>query len=241
MKPGETRTVEARFPDDFPDKALAGKPAAFEVTARELRRPKEQPIDDAFAEKVGFDNLADLREAIAGQMQREFDALSRLRLKRELLDALAARADFPTPDGMVQAEFDQIWRRVEEDLKAGRADEEDKGKDEETLRAEYRGIAERRVKLGLLLSEIGRTNGISVGPDEMTRAMRAEASRYPGRENEVMEFFRKNPQAAEGLRGPIFEEKVVDFVLELAKLEEQDVTPEELSADPSPPDRAAAA
>ncbi len=234
LKAGETRTLEATFPETFPDKALAGKPAAFEVTARALRRPTEAAIDDAFAEKIGFDSVADLRQAIGGQMQREYDQLSRLRIKRELLDALAAGADFAVPEGMVQAEFDQIWARVQQERQAGQADTEDRDKDEATLRAEYRAIAERRVRLGLLLAEIGRTNGITVAPDEMTRAMRAEAGRYAGRETQVMEFFRKNPQAAEGLRGPIFEEKVVDFILELAQVTDREVTPEELSAEPEP-------
>jgi trigger factor len=232
LKPGETRTIATTFPETFPDKALAGKQAAFEVTARALRRPTEAPIDDAFAEKVGFDSLADLRQAIGGQMQREYDQLSRLRIKRELLDALAARAEFPIPEGMVQAEFDQIWARVQQEREAGQPDAEDKDKDEPTLRAEYRAIAGRRVRLGLLLAEIGRVNGITVAPDEMTRAMRAEAGRYPGREAQIMEFFRKNPQATDGLRGPIFEEKVVDFILELAQVTDREVSPEELSVEP---------
>lgn len=133
---------------------------------------------------------------------------------------------------MVEAEFASIWQRVEADMKAGKLDTEDTGKDEETLKTEYRPIAERRVRLGLLLSEIGRSNGIQVQPDELTRAMRAEAQRYPGQEAAVMEFFRKNPNAADGLRGPIYEDKVIDFILELAKVEEKIVTPEELSAEP---------
>ena len=133
---------------------------------------------------------------------------------------------------MVDAEFSQIWQRVEADLKEGRADDEDKGKDEATLKDEYRAIAVRRVRLGLLLSEIGRTNSIQVGDEELTRAMRMEAGRYPGQEAQVIEFFRKNPQAIESLRGPIFEDKVVDFVLELANVEDKEVTPEELVAAP---------
>ena len=133
---------------------------------------------------------------------------------------------------MVDAEFDQIWSRIEEDRKAGRLDEEDKDKDEDTLRADYRKIAERRVKLGLLLAEIGRVNNITVTPDEMMQAVRAEASRYPGQEQAVFEFFSKNPQAADGLRGPIFENKVIDYIVELAKVEDKVVTPEELAEMP---------
>jgi trigger factor len=161
-----------------------------------------------------------------------------MRIKRELLDKLAESATFPVPQTMVDTEFQQIWQRVEADMKAGKLDDDDKDKDEETLKGEYRAIAERSVRLGLLLSEIGRANGIQVGNDEMTRAMRTEAGRYPGQEQQVMEFFRKNPQAAETLRGPIFEDKVIDFILELAKIEERAVTPEELAADPPSPSQA---
>ena len=131
---------------------------------------------------------------------------------------------FAAPEGMVEQEFAQIWQRLEADRQAGRLDDDDKDKDEETLKAEYRAIAERRVRLGLLLAEIGRANSITVAQDEMTRAMRTEAMRYPGQEQQVFEFFRQNPRAAETLRGPLFEEKVVDFILELAKVEEKTVT-----------------
>ena len=125
-------------------------------------------------------DLAALKDAIRGSLQREYDALSRMKVKRALLDGLADRASFPVPEGMVEAEFTQIWQRVEADLKAGRLDADDQGKDEETLKAEYRTIAERRIRLGLMLSEIGRANNVQVGQDEMTRAVRQEASRYPG-------------------------------------------------------------
>ncbi len=235
MKPGESRTIAVTFPEDYHAKELAGKAATFDIVAKSLKKPVVPPVDEALATKLGFENLGELRTALSGQMQREYDQLARLKLKRQLLDALAERADFPAPEGMVQAEFDQIWQRVETDLKEGRADDEDKAKDEATLKADYRAIAERRVRLGLLLSEIGRTNGITVANDEMTRAMRVEAARYPGQEQQVMEFFRKNPQAAESLRGPIFEDKAVDFIIELAKVEDREVGVDELTAaDPTP-------
>ena len=241
MKPGETRTIDVTFPAEYHAKDLAGKAATFDITAKSLKEGKLPEMDDAFAEKIGFENLADLREAVAKQHQNEYDSMARLRLKRQLLDQLAKSADFPVPPSMVEAEFNQIWQRVEADRKEGRGDAEDKEKDEDTLKTEYRAIAERRVRLGLLLSEIGRLNNVSVNPDEMTRAVRQEAGRYPGQEVQVMEFFRKNPQAAEGLRGPIFEDKVVDFVLELARVEDRTVTPEELAADPAAPDAPAVA
>ena len=232
MKPGEERVINVTFPDEYHAKDLAGKAATFDLTAKTLEQPVASAVDDAMATAIGFESLDKLREVVVEQIQREFDQVSRMRLKRDLLDALSKAASFEVPPSMVDSEFGQIWQRVEADLAAGKGDDEDKGKDTDTLKAEYRGIAERRVRLGLLLSEIGRTNGIQVGADEMTRAMRTEAQRYPGQEAQVMEFFRKNPQAADGLRGPLYEEKVVDFILELAKVEDKVVSPEELSAEP---------
>lgn len=233
MNRGDVRQVKVTFPAEYGSQALAGKAATFEVTAKGLKRSVTPPVDEEMAKSIGFETLDALKEAVKGSLQQEYDQLARLKVKRALLDGLAAKAEFPVPEGMVEAEFTQIWQRVEQDLKAGRLDEDDKGKDEETLKAEYRGIAERRIRLGLLLSEIGRTNNISVTGDELARAMRQEASRYPGQEQQVMEFFRKNPQAAENLRSPIFEEKVVDFMLELAQVTDRQVTPEELTAAPA--------
>ena len=149
-----------------------------------------------------------------------------------MLDALADVATFAAPEVLVEQEFAQIWQRLETERQAGRLDEDDKDKDEETLKADYRAIAERRVRLGLLLGEVGRANSIVVGQDEMARAIRMEAMRYPGQQQQVFEFFRQNPRAAETLRGPLFEEKVIDFILELAKVEEKTVPMEELAADP---------
>ncbi|MDI3308767.1 MAG: trigger factor [Acetobacteraceae bacterium] len=230
IKAGETRTVSVTFPEEYGAKELAGKAAEFEVTCKALKKPILPALDDEFAKSLGFEDLGKLKDAVRESLQREYDSLSRLKVKRALLDVLASRADFAVPEGMVEAEFSQIWQRVEADLKAGRLDEDDKGKDEATLKEEYRKIAERRIRLGLLLSEIGRTNNITVTGEELGRAMRQEAARYPGQEQQVMEFFRRNPQAAENLRSPIFEEKVVDFMLELAKVTERNVTPEELSS-----------
>jgi trigger factor len=235
MKPGEERTIHVTFPEEYHAKDLAGKAATFDLVAKTLEQPKPSVLDDALATAIGFESLDDLRQAVVQQIQREYDSVSRMRIKRDLLDALTKTVDFPAPPSMVEQEFGQIWQRVEADMKADRLDDEDKGKDEATLKSEYRAIAERRVRLGLLLSEIGRANGIQVQPDELTRAMRAEAGRYPGQEGAVMEFFRKNPQAADGLRGPTYEDKVIDFILELAKIEEQVVSAEELSADPKAP------
>ncbi len=232
IKPGESRTIEATFPDPYGAAELAGKQATFEVTAKKLSRKTVPELDEAFAQKLAFENLDELRDLLRRRIQQEYDALSRLRLKRQLLDALAGQVEFVSPQGMVDQEFNQIWQRLEAERKEGRLDDDDKDKDEDTLRSDYRAIAERRVRLGLLLAEIGRLNNIQVTPDEMTRAMRAEAGRYPGREADMMEFFRKYPAAADSLRGPIFEEKVVDYVLELAQITEQVVTRDELAQEP---------
>ncbi len=232
MSPGESRTINVTFPEEYGAKELAGKAATFDITAKALKQRTVPAIDDELAKRLGFEEIARVRDLISGQMQREYDNVSRSRIKRALLDALAGQATFPAPDSMVTAEFDTIWQRVEADKAQGEVDEADKAKDDETLKAEYRGIAERRVKLGLLLSEIGRVHNITVAPDEMTRAMRAEAARYQGQEQMVMDFFRKNPQAAESLRGPILEEKVVDFVIELAKVTDSIVSIEELTKEP---------
>ncbi len=237
MRPGERRTITVTFPEAYHATELAGREAQFEITLKKLRRPLVPALDNDLGKKLGFDGLDEVRQAISQRMQREYDQLGRVRLKRELLDALAERADFPIPEGIVEGEFAQIWQRIEADQKAGKLDAEDAAKDEETLRSEYRAIAERRVRLGLLLAEIGRTNAITVGSDEMTRAMRMEASRYPGQEAQVIEFFRKNPQAADTLRGPIFEDKVIDYVLELTRVTDKVVSPEELARDPGPASR----
>jgi trigger factor len=223
MAPGEEKSIDVAFPEGYGSADLSGKPAVFKITAKALKVKKLPELDDEFAKKIGMDDLAALKARVTENLQREYDALARMKVKRALLDQLAEKASFTVPEGMVQGEFDQIWQRVEADLKAGRLDEDDKGKDEDTLKSEYRAIAERRIRLGLLLSEIGRTNNIQVSNDELANAMRMEASRYQGQEKQVLDYFRNNPQAVEGLRAPIFEEKVVDFVLELAKVAEKPV------------------
>jgi trigger factor len=229
---GETRDVRVTFPADYGAAELAGKEAVFKLTAKKLQKPAAAQVDDDFAKKLGLSDLAELKTRISESLQGEYDQISRMNVKRKLLDALSAQAAFEVPAGMVDAEFAQIWQRVEADMKGGKLDEEDKGKDEDTLKSEYRAIAERRIRLGLLLSEIGRSNNIQVSNEELTNAMRQEAGRYPGQERQVLEFFQKNPQAIENLRAPLFEEKVVDFMLELAKVTEKEVPAGELSAEP---------
>lgn len=231
MSPGEEKTINVSFPAEYGAAELAGKDATFDITAKKLKQAIVPAVDDELAKKFGFEALDEMKELIRGQIQREYDQMSRMRIKRALLDVLAGQASFPIPETMATGEFDAIWQRLEQDRKNGQIDEEDKTKDDETLKAEYKAIADRRVRLGLLLSEIGRVKEIAVTPDEMMRAMRTEAGRYPGQEQQIMDLFRKNPNVAETLRGPIFEEKVVDFILELAQVTEQPVTADELAAD----------
>ncbi|GBR30565.1 trigger factor [Gluconobacter kondonii] len=232
MKAGEERVINVTFPADYQAEELAGKAVTFDIKAKSLKKAVDPAIDDELAKTIGFENLEQIRKIITEQAEGEYQQLSRLRIKRDLLDALSEKTDFEAPSSMVDAEFNQIWARVEEDRKAGRLDEEDAGKDEETLKADYRRIAERRVKLGLLLAEIGRKQEIQVSREELLGAMQQEAQRYPGQEQMVFEFFSKNPQAVEGLRGPILENKVVDYLIELADVTDKDVTPEELAEIP---------
>lgn len=240
-KAGDHVTVNVTFPADYGAEELAGKAAVFEVDVTEIQEPKEATVDDELAVRLGMENLAALKEAVSQRLKDEFGQISRVRIKRMLLDQLADAHDFAVPPGMVDMEFDAIWKQVEharehaeEDAgeDGGDADEdkdEDAGKSDEELRAEYRDIAERRVRLGLLLSEVGRANNIEVQPDELNRAVMEQARQFPGQERAVMEYYNKNPEALGQLRAPIFEDKVVDFVLEMADVSEKPVTAEALA------------
>ncbi len=251
---GEARDVRVTFPADYGNKDLAGKDALFEVTLTEVREAPVVAIDDELAKRLGLDDLEALKEAIRQQLKQEYASYTRRKLKRGLLDRLAERYDFPVPPGMVDVEFEQIWRQVVEaeggqaapaqpqegaeggaDAAAGAvaAPATDPAADpaDAARREEYRRIAERRVRLGLLLAEVGRANNIEVQAEEVTRAMLEQARRFPGQERKVIDYFQKNPDAMAQLRAPIYEEKVVDFIVELAQVTERDVSPEELTRD----------
>ena len=231
-KAGEDRSLNVTFPENYSSANLAGKAAVFAVSVKEVLKPVDAPIDDSLAGKLGLDSLDKLKDAIRQQMSGDFARASRSHLKRALLDSLDAKHNFALPEAMVQAEFDQIWRQVEQDIKNGNLAEEDKAKSEDDLKAEFRKIAERRVRLGLVLSEIGRINTIAVTQDELNRAMVANARMYPGQEQRVMEFYRTNPGAIDQLRAPIFEDKVVDFLCTQIKIEDKTVSREDLFKDP---------
>lgn len=230
-KAGEHRTVNVTFPEDYPHERLKGAATVFEVDVKELRKNVPAEVNDDLAKEFGMESLEKLREAVRDRIKSEYGNVSRLRVKRQLLDKLAEGHSFEVPPGMVDVEFEGIWERLQQELKNGTAGE-DADKSEDDLKAEYRAIAERRVRLGLLLAEVGRRNNIQVTQDELNRALIAEARRFPGQERQVFDFFKQNQQALENLRAPIFEDKVVDYILELAKVTEKSVTAEELTKDP---------
>ena len=216
------------FPADYVFTDVAGKPASFSVTVKEVRAGPPAAVDEDLAKKVGLDSLAALNKAGRERLERQYASISRSKLKRKLLDALAEKHDFPAPKNMVDTELESILKQVKQS--SGSSSEPT-----DADRDEYRGIAERRVRLGLLLSEIGRRNNIQVGEEELRRALANEASRYPGREREVVEFYQKNPEALIQLRAPLYEDKVIDFVLEIAKVADRTVSAAELIRDEGVP------
>jgi trigger factor len=228
---GEQAEIEVTFPDDYPREELKGQPVTFDVRVKEVKAPVPLVIDDALAEAQGFESLDAMRDAIRTSMSREYGQFSRMRVKRALLDHLAERYRFEVPPGMVEMEFDAIWKHLEHERSHGHGDQ----RPDEELRDEYQGIAERRVRLGLILSSVGQANEIKVESQELNAALIDQARRYPGQEHQVIEYFKANPQAIEQLRAPIYEDKVVDFILQVAKVTDQTVTPEELLRDPDEP------
>ena len=227
---GDAVDVNVTFPEAYHAKDLAGKKALFKTEIKELRKWKGQEINDEFAKQFGLENLAKLKEAIKAELDKEYAHVARLHAKRALLDALAESYDFDIPQGMVDAEYNGIWAQYEQAKKAGQLDEDDKNKSEDTLKKEYKAIAERRVRLGLLLAQIADENKVKVEKEDLQNALMAEARRYPGQETQVFEYYTKNPQAMEALRAPVFEEKVVDFLLGKVKVTEKPVTVADLYA-----------
>jgi trigger factor len=226
---GDRREVKVAFPANYSRAELAGKEAVFDVEVKELQKLTPVPIDDELAKSLGLENLEALRKKVGEQLQAEYGAASRARIKRQLLDRLSERHDFTLPPSMIEAEFNQIWSQIEADRKAGNIDPEDKDKSDDELREEYRAIAARRVKLGLLLSEVGRRANVEVKQDEISRAVMGEARRYPGQERKVVEFYQNNAQALAQLRAPLYEDKVVDYIVDAAKVTERRVTPEQFA------------
>jgi trigger factor len=241
-KVGDEVTVEVTFPEAYGAKELAGKPASFAVTVNEIAEPQPVELTDDLAKGQGFDDLAALKAKLREGIEREYASYSRMRVKRALLDRLAETCKFDVPGGMVELEFDAIWQQLKREM-AGQDHEghdhdheghehEAEPEPDEATRTEYHDIAERRVRLGLILSDIGQANDLKVEQPELNAAVMEQARRFPGQEQQVFEYFKNNPQAIEQLRAPVYEDKVVDFVLQLASVTEKPMTPEELMKDP---------
>jgi trigger factor len=227
-KAGDKKTIKVTFPAEYHAPNLAGKAAEFAVTVKELRAPKPIVMDDALAKELGFPSLEKLRERIKEDIGANYKNVSRMIIKRDLMDKLADGHDFEVPAGMLDSEFNSIWQQVEAGKAKGELPEEDKGKSDEDLRKEYRAIAERRIRLGLLLAEVARSQKISVGEKELRGALIAEAQRFPGQEKAVIDYYTQTQGAIERLRAPLLEEKVVDYILTQTKVTEKKIPAEEL-------------
>jgi len=228
IKAGENRTFDVKFPENYPATTVAGKEATFAVTAKTVEAPGEVTMDDAFAKTLGLESLAKLRDALRERIEREHAAATRQKVKRALLDQLDARHEFEPPPTLVEEEFNNVWQTIENDLKQQGRSFADEGTTEEKARADYRAIAERRVRLGLVLAEIGEKNNIKVTDEQLSQAVVAQARMVPGQEQRVWDYYRNNPGALATLRAPIFEDKVVDFLLELVEVTDKQVSREEL-------------
>jgi trigger factor len=227
-KAGDEKSLELTFPEAYPVENLKGKPARFECKIKEVAKPTKPAIDDEFAQSLGAESLEKLREMVAGQIKREYDQISRQKLKKALLDHLDKMHEFPLPPSLVDAEFQGVWEQVNRQLEQAKRTFADEGKTEESAREEYRKIAERRVRLGLLIGDVGDKAKIEVTQDEVRDALIMRARQFQGQEKMVFDYYQKNPQALAELRAPIFEEKVVDFIIEQIKPAESKVSREEL-------------
>ncbi|WP_026941881.1 trigger factor [Hellea balneolensis] len=223
-KAGDELDVKVTFPDPYQAADLAGKDAVFATRVIEVQGEKDAVIDDEFAQKFGLADLEALKAAVKDQYSSQLDMQSRMKLKRAILDELDKKHKFDLPPQMVEAEFSNIWSQVQSEKEAGQLDEDDAKKTDKQLEKDYRKIAERRVRLGLVLAEMGQRQEIQISNEELQQAMIAEARQYPGQEQQVIEFYQKNPQAIAQLRAPIYEEKVVDLIIEKAKVTDKKVT-----------------
>jgi trigger factor len=231
LKSGESRTFDVKMPENYPAAAVAGKDVTFVVTAKAVEAPGSITLDDDFAKTLGLESLGKLKDVVRERVQREHAAASRQKVKRALLDQLDERHKFEPPPSLVEQEFNSVWSAIEGDLKQQGRTFADEGTTEEKARAEYRAIAERRVRLGLVIAEIGEKNNIKVTDEQLTAAVMERARQLPGQEQQVWDYYRNNPDALAALRAPIFEEKVVDFLLELAEITEKPVSRDELFKD----------
>ncbi len=231
LKAGDDKVVKVTFPEEYGAAHLAGKEAEFDVTVHEVAKPADLAIDDELAKTLGLDSLDKLKEIVSEQISGQYAQQTRQKVKRQLLDILDEKHQFDLPEGMVEQEFNNIWTQITNDLEQAGKSFEDEDTTEEKAREDYMKLAKRRVRLGLVLAEIGDKAEIKVTDDELQRALMQQVQQYPGQEQQVYEFFRSNPDAVGGLRAPIFEEKVVDHILESAEVTDKTVSKEELMAD----------
>jgi trigger factor len=232
VKAGDERIVKVTFPENYGAEKLAGKDAEFSVKIHSVKAPGEVAIDDDLAKKLGLDSLDVLKDRIRDQLKGDYARASRIHLKRRILDSLDGAHTFELPQGMVEQEFDAIWAQVEAEMKREGVAPEDEGKSEDEMKAEYRAIAERRVRLGLVLAKIGEQNALAVTQDEVNRALAAKARQFPGQEKQVIQYYTGNAQALAELRVPLFEDKVIDFLGELVNVTDRPVDREILFLDP---------
>jgi len=228
---GETRSLKVAFPKNYASEKLAGQPAEFETTATLIEAPQETKIDDEFAKALGLESLDKLKEAMRERLTAEFAGATRQRVKRMLLDRLDETHRFEAPPSLIEEEFNLMWNSIKAEMESSGKTFADEDTTEEAAKEEYHTIADRRVRLGLVLSEIGEKNKITVTDDEVSRAVIERARQMPGREKEVWDYYRNNANALAQLRAPIYEDKVVDFILELANVTEKKVTREDLFKD----------
>jgi trigger factor len=229
LKAGEEKVIAVTFPAEYQVETLAGKPATFDVKVAKVEAPKTGAPDDELAKRVGIESLEKLKEMVRERIGQEFDSMSRAKLKRDMLDALDKEYTFELPQKLVEAEFNQIWSALRREMERNSQTFEAEGTTEDAARAEYRAIAERRVRLGLVLGTIGEKEGVTITDEEMQRALMARARQFPGQERQVFEFYQKNPGALMEIRGPVFEQKVVDLIASRAKIDEQPIDREELA------------
>ncbi len=229
MKKGDKGEIKVTFPEDYAQAHLAGKEAVFDVEILHVGAPKDEELNDEFAKKLGVDDLAAFKDVVTKQIMATHETMARQRVKRLVLDALDEGHKFDLPSQLVENEFETIWKRVVEEMEQGSQSFESEGTSEEKAREQYQRIAERRVRLGLVVAQVGNANNIEVSEEEHQQALVAEVRRFPGQEQEVYDYYRKNPNALASLRAPVFENKVVDFVVELAETSEVEVTREELN------------
>jgi trigger factor len=227
-KVGEEKVLNVTFPEEYQAKHLAGKAVTFDVTVKAIKAEAEAKVDEDFAKRIGLESLDKLKELMRDNLNSQYKSAARFKLKRALLDELDKAHTFDLPPKMVDAEFEGIWQQVQGDKDAGKLPPEDAKKSEKKLKEEYRKIAERRVRLGLVLAEIGRANNVGVSDQELNNAIMGEARNYPGQEQQVLEFYRQNPNAAASMRAPIYEEKVCDLIFDTAKVKDKPITKEEL-------------